>query len=49
MLKLKLMEVLVFCHLKNIKNIAFTLDYKTLILREETKMDLTNYNYVTKK
>ncbi len=43
------MEVLVFCHFKNIKNIAFTLDYKTPYSKEETKMDLTNYNYVTKK
>jgi len=33
---------------KNIKNIAFTLDYKTPYSKEETKMDLTNYNYVTK-
>lgn len=34
---------------KNIKNISFTLDYKTPYSGEETKMHLDNYKYVTKK
>ena len=34
---------------KNIKNISFTLDYKTPYSGEETKMYLDNYKYVTKK
>ena len=30
------------------KNVSFTLDYKTPSSGEEEKMDLQNYNYITK-
>ncbi len=34
---------------KDIKNVSFTLDYKTPSSLMKDKMDLTNYNYITKK
>lgn len=33
---------------KNIKNVSFTLDYKTPFSKEENKMLLDNYKYITK-
>ncbi len=33
---------------REVKNVSFTLDYKTPSSGEEEKMDLQNYNYITK-